>query len=97
VAADNVLTLILWMQLFLEAQGYDIDKNILYQDNKATILLEINGKRSLTKRTRVLNICYFFILDPVEQGRLAVEYCRTGGPLLLTSSQRCSKDSCSGR
>ena len=44
VAVDDASTLILWTQLFLEAQGYDIEKNILYQDNKATILLETNGK-----------------------------------------------------
>ena len=78
VAADDASTLILWTQLFLEAQGYDIEKNILYQDNKATILLETNGKQSLTKRTRALNIRYFFIADQVEKGRLTVEYCPTG-------------------
>jgi len=78
VAADDASTLILWTQLFLEAQGYDIKKNILYQDNKATILLETNGKQCSTKRTRALNICYFFISDQVEKGRLTVEYFPTG-------------------
>jgi len=65
------------MQQFLESQGYAVERNILYQDNEATILLETNGKWSSTKRTRVLNIRYFFILDQVEKGRLTVEYCRT--------------------
>jgi len=78
VAADDASTLIFWMQQFLEAQGYAVERNILYQDNKATILLETNGKRSSTKRTRALNIRYFFIADQVEKGRLAVEYCPTG-------------------
>jgi hypothetical protein len=34
---------ILWTLYFLEAQGYKVDKNILYQDNKSSILLETNG------------------------------------------------------
>jgi len=78
VAADDASTLIFWTQQFLEAQGYAVERNILYQDNKATILLETNGKRSSTKRTRALNIRYFFIADQVEKGRLTVEYCPTG-------------------
>jgi hypothetical protein len=30
VAADNAATMILWTKLFLEAQGYDVEKNIVY-------------------------------------------------------------------
>ena len=32
--ADDASTKILWTKLFMEAQGYDIRENILYQDNK---------------------------------------------------------------
>jgi len=66
------------MQLFLDAQGYGVEKNILYQYNKATILLETNGKQSSTKHTRALNIRYFSIAYQVEKGQLTVEYCPTG-------------------
>jgi hypothetical protein len=31
VAVDNAATMILWTKLFLEAQGYDVEKNIVYQ------------------------------------------------------------------
>jgi hypothetical protein len=58
-------------------QGYDIDKNILFQDNKSTFLLENNGKRSSGKRTRALNICYFFMTDQIAKGNLIMEYCPT--------------------
>ena len=51
VAADDVAVMILWTKMFLEAQGYTVEKNILYQDNKSTILLEENGKKSSGKRT----------------------------------------------
>jgi hypothetical protein len=36
-AFDNAATMILWTKLFLEAQGYNVDKNIFYQDNKSAI------------------------------------------------------------
>jgi hypothetical protein len=77
VGADDLSVMILWTKLFMEAQGYDIEKNILYQDNKSTILLETNGKRSSSKRTRALNIRYFFLTDQVEKGNLLIEYCPT--------------------
>jgi hypothetical protein len=77
VAVDDAATMILWMKLFLEAEGYDVEKNIVYQDNKSVILLETNGKKSLGKRTRALNIRYFFITDQVEKGNAQIEQCGT--------------------
>jgi len=77
VAADDASTLVLWTQLFLEAQGYHVKKNILFQDNKSTTLLEQNGKQSSSKRTRAMNIRYFFLTDQIEKGKLEVEYCPT--------------------
>ena len=78
VGFNDMMTLALWTKLFIEALGYDIDKNIIYQDNKSVILLEVNGKRSSSQRTRAMNIRYFFITDQVEQGNLSIEYCPTG-------------------
>ena len=52
VGADDMSVMILWTKLFMEAQGYAITENILYQDNKSTILLEKNGESSSSKRTR---------------------------------------------
>jgi hypothetical protein len=77
VAVNDAATMILWTKLFLEAQGYDVDKNIVYQDNKSAILLETNGKKSSGKQTRALNICYFFITDQVEKGNTQIEHCGT--------------------
>ena len=78
VGTDDLSTMILWTKLFMEAQGYKIKKNILYQDNKSTILLLNNGKRSSSKRTRAINIRYFFLTDQIEKGNMTVEYCPTG-------------------
>jgi hypothetical protein len=77
VGVDDMSTMALWTKLFLEAQGFTIDKNILYQDNKSTILLENNGKRSSGQRTRAMNIRYFFITDQIAQGNIMIEYCPT--------------------
>ena len=70
VAPDDCSVLVLWMKLFMEEQGYDIDDNIMYQDNRSTMLLENNGKRSSGKRTRAINIRYFFLTDQIEKGNL---------------------------
>jgi hypothetical protein len=78
VGADDAINQMLWTRLFMEAQGYAIKENILHQDNKSAILLEKNGKRSSSKRTRAINIRYFFITDQVEKGNMEVVYCPTG-------------------
>jgi hypothetical protein len=77
VGVDDASTPILWTKLFMEAQGYPIEQNIVMQDNKSSILLETNGKRSSSKRTRALNIRYFFIADQVEKGNVEIQYCPT--------------------
>jgi hypothetical protein len=77
VGVNNVSVMILWTKLFLEEQGYDINSNILYQDNKSAIVLETNGKKSSGKRTGALNIRYFFLTDQVEKGNVTIVYCPT--------------------
>ena len=63
VGADNASRKIIWTKLFLGAQGYKVRKNIPHQNNKSTILLLNNGKASSGKRTRAINIRYFFLHD----------------------------------
>jgi hypothetical protein len=62
----------------MEAQGYKIQDNILFQDNKSAILLEKNGKASSSKRTKHINIRYFFITDRVKKGDVSLIWCPTG-------------------
>jgi hypothetical protein len=49
---DDALPSIIWGLYFMQAQGYDIQCNILYQDNKSTILLAKNGRMSATSRLK---------------------------------------------
>ena len=74
VGIDDALPFILWARYFIEAQGYTVEQNILYQDNKSTILLANNGRWSSSKRTRHIKSRYFFIKDKVEQGEVKVEH-----------------------
>ena len=69
--------MILWTKLFMEAQGYDVTQNILYQDNKSAILLEENGRKSAGKCSHALNIRYFFVTDQIAKGNLTTEFCPT--------------------
>ncbi len=52
-------------------------ENLLLQDNKSSILLERNGKASSGKRTRHINIRYFFITDRVNMKEVSIEWCPT--------------------
>jgi hypothetical protein len=70
VGANDVAAMILWT-------SSSHRHNILYQDNKSAILLETNGKKSFSKRTRALNIRYFFLADQVAKDNLDIEYMST--------------------
>ena len=77
VAADLAMTNVLWTKWFCEAQGYKITSNVLQQDNESAIRLEKNGKFSLHKATRHINIRYFFITDQINKKNVTVKYCPT--------------------
>ena len=77
VAADDAIGPLLWHMRFLEHQGYPIKDNKLYQDNRSAILLESNGRKSAGKRSRHLNVRFFFITDQKEKKNLSIHYCPT--------------------
>ena len=78
VAASDMSGQILWTKEFLAHQGYQVKRNILYQDNKSAILLEKNGSLSSSQKTRHINVRYFFIKDKVDNGDIEIVYCPTG-------------------
>ena len=77
VGVNNAMNMVLWCCLFLEAQGFMVTDNILYQDNQSAMLLEKNGKMSSNRRTRHLEIRFFFVTDNVANKKLRIEYCPT--------------------
>jgi hypothetical protein len=78
VGADDSMSAIFWTRYFMKAQGYGVKDNVLCQDNKSSILLEKNGKSSSSKRTKHINIRYFFISDRVKKDEVSVVWCPTG-------------------
>jgi hypothetical protein len=53
-------------------------RTIFFQNNKSAILLEKNGKASSSKRTKHINIWYFFIADRIDKGDVSLVWCPTG-------------------
>ena len=78
VGIDDALKYIMWGLYFLQAQGHEIKKNILMQDNKSTILMATNGKFSCSKRTKHILNRYFMIKDKIGRGEIIIQYCPTG-------------------
>ena len=77
IGADNAMPHMLWTRYFLKAQGYGINKNILYQDNISAMLLEKYRKKSSNKNTKHINVRYYFIKDWVETRVVVIKHCPT--------------------
>ena len=77
IGAQAAQPAILDNRFFLLSQGYGIIENLLLQDNKSSILLERNGRASSGKRTRHINIRYFFITDRVNMKEISIDWCPT--------------------
>ena len=78
VGFDDFMPAICHTRYFMEAQGWNVVDNVVHQDNKSAILLERNGKASSSKRTKHINIRYFFVKDRIKNGEVSVLWCPTG-------------------
>jgi Reverse transcriptase (RNA-dependent DNA polymerase) len=81
VSLDDVIAKVVWTKLFLQAQNYEVKQNIIMRDNISSMKLEMNGKTSSGKRTRHLDIKYFYITDLIEQKNVTIQYCPTDAML----------------
>ena len=54
-----------------------MNENIIFQDNKSTLILKKSGKASSSKRTKHIKVRYFFAKDKIEKGEVEVKYCPT--------------------
>ena len=78
VVVDDAIPQMMWGKYFIEAQGYTVDHNILYQDNKSTIQLATNGRKSMSRRTKHICHRYFLVKDKISMGGLEIKYAPTG-------------------
>ena len=74
VSISDALGVIVWYKYFMEARGYAIDNNLLYQDNKSTILLAKNGRMSEGKTSRRIHHRVFLITNKIEKEDVSVEH-----------------------
>ena len=78
IGVHDVLPQAIWTANFLKDQGFKVEQSVLYQDNMSSILLEKNGRSSSSKRTRHMDIRFFFIKDRVASKEVRIEYRPTG-------------------
>jgi hypothetical protein len=78
VGVDDAAPQMLWTRYLIEMQGYKVDVSMLNQDNLSAMLLEMNGKGSSIKRTKHINVRYFFIKDRIRSSEITMKHCPTG-------------------
>ena len=61
----------------MKDQGYPISRKLLYQDNMSAIQIEKNGSVSSGKKSRHINIRFFFIKDILKREGVEVKHCPT--------------------
>jgi hypothetical protein len=84
VGVGDAMNFVEWIQLFVEEQIKSINDDsilrkigsdvVIEQDNMSTIQLVNNGKQSSTKRTRHINIRYFYVTSKIKGGSIRVIY-----------------------
>ena len=67
----------IWLVNFMEAQGYKLSSNQVFQDNQSAIRMEKNGRNSCTGNSRHIHIWYFFVKDRCDKGEMNIGYCPT--------------------
>ena len=77
VGVADLLLQMLWTRYFMEAQGYGINESIGFQDNESSISLEKYGRLASSKRTRHINIRYFFVTDRIASKEVDIRWCPT--------------------
>ncbi len=52
ISLHNKLPDVIWTRYFVECQGYEINENVIFQDNMSVLSLEKNGRISSSKQTK---------------------------------------------
>ena len=76
VAVDDCIGHVLRIRHFLLAQGYGAAETItILQDNQSAMLLEQNGILSSTKRTKHINVRYYFVKSKIDAKEILLKWC----------------------
>ena len=74
VGASEYLPSTIWVQYFLQAQGFPHHTSYFEQDNQSAICLEWNGCASASQWSCHINIRYFFITDCLDTDNITLRY-----------------------
>ena len=77
ISMDDILSKVIWTKLCMKEQGCKIVENTACRENTSAVKREINGKTSSGKRTKHLEIKYFYVTDLIERKEIGVKYCPT--------------------
>ena len=87
VDIDDAMTFVMWAQYYFKEQTKNLPytlklkdlriHNVIEQNNTNGIQLKQNGKQSSTKRTRHINIRYFYVTVKIEVRDVSVIYKHT--------------------
>ena len=78
VGTSEYLPKNIYFELFMEAQGYKLQRNILAEDNESTIRMSKNGKDSCTSNLKHIAIKkYFWVTDQIKNGNIEIIHCPT--------------------
>ena len=77
VGVSDFLPNMIWTRMFLEEQGFFLEKNTLYQDNQSAMKIELNGRKSSGKKSKHIDNRFFFIKDRLMSEGIDVAYCPT--------------------
>ena len=78
IGMSDYIPYVIWMMYFMEAQGYPLNKNVVFQDNMSAIKMEKNGRNLCTGNSKHIHARYFFVKDRVSKKEIEIEYCPTG-------------------
>ena len=87
VGATDASNNVFYLRNFLIEQGYKLEPAKIFQDNQSTLAILKTGQMS--KRSRHINIRYFYLRDKVESGELELEYIPTNDMLADLLTKRC--------
>ena len=63
--------------MILEAQGFKVDNNVVYQDNLSLMQLDNKEKVRVKKKTWHINVRIFFVRDCISKSDMRVEHFST--------------------
>ena len=77
VAASDYLAHTVWLAGFMKDQGYLLSRKLFYQDNMSAIQIVKNESVPSGKKSRHINIRFYFINDILKREGIDVKHCPT--------------------